>query len=296
MTSRVLPFLLSMPLSAPLFDGQAHAMPNDNPRESIGDGEVIVINDCRPGHVAWNIDGVVHCVNPVGLPPPAPPPQQGDPDRGIGGDCGRAPSSGPVAACGGGTRRPNRREKCIAKAEKWENTCVAQTIAFHKECRSTAYDQAIGLCTGQGASAADNTEPRRPCYGPVVDRYYNATDHRFEDEVRLNDMGKPVYWDPVHNVACDDRRGCAGSWLYERPEATVSGGSSSSWGVNGGVQVGVPGFSAEVGGNEGGGESMTVEIKFDPRLGGYMTCVNGTQAWRDTCSAKSGEMKAKCPR
>jgi hypothetical protein len=280
MTAR-LPFLLSVPLTlaAPL---GAHAMPNDDPRGSIGsrgDGEVIVINDCRPGSVRWNIDGEIHCVGVGSMPPSTPPPSQGDPDRGIGGGCGRAPSSGPVAACGGGTRRPNRREKCIKEAEDWGKTCTAQTVAFLKQCRSVNYDIAIGHCTGQGASGA-NLKPRPPCVEPVRETIWDPVEQSFRvEELPLNDMGKPVYWDPVHNVACDDRRGCAGSWLYPRPEATVSSGSSSSWGANGSVQVGVPGFSAELGGNEGGGESMTVEVKYDPRLGAYHSCGAGADMW-----------------
>jgi hypothetical protein len=53
--------------SVPLLVAPAIAAPMDNSQGSIGsrgDGEVIVINDCRPGSVRWNIDGEVHCVAP----------------------------------------------------------------------------------------------------------------------------------------------------------------------------------------------------------------------------------------
>jgi hypothetical protein len=295
MTAR-LPFVLSVPLTlaAPL---GAHAMPMDDSQVSIGsrgDGEVIVINDCRPGSIRWNIDGEVHCVG-IGAMPSAPPPSHGPTDPGDSG-C-RAPRMATGARCGGGgTRRPNRREQCIKEARKWGETCTAQAIAFLKQCRSVTYDIAIGYCTGQGAVGADN-RPRRPCTEPVRETIWDPVEQSFRvNELPLNDMGKPVYWDPVHNVACDDRRGCAGSWLYERPEATVSSGSSSSWGTNSSVQIGVPGFSTGLGGNEGGGESMTIEVKYDPRLGGYQSCGVGAGRWRDACSAKSAEMEAKCLR
>jgi hypothetical protein len=293
-----LPLLLSVPvtLAAPL---GAHAMPNDDPRGSIGsrgDGEVIVINDCRPGSVRWNIDGAVHCVSPIALPNPTPPPPQGDPDRGQGG-CEQAPSSGPVAACGGGgTRRPNRREKCIKEAQEWENECKRQTVAYSVACNSASYDLAIGLCTVQGVFTADGKGPRQPCTSPVLEGHYNEADQAWEWTVQKNHLGKPIHWDPAERVPCDDPRGCAGSWLHGRPGATVSSEVTSSWGTNGSLQVGVPGFSAGLGGNTGGGQSMTVEIKYDPRLGAYAVCAQGTQAWATACVANAGEKAARCPR
>jgi hypothetical protein len=291
-----LPFLLSIPMTFAVPLG-AHAAPMDDSQVSIGsrgDGEVIVINDCRPGSVRWNIDGEIHCVGHP-MPPhsrePIPP---SDPDRGIGG-C-RAPSSGAVAACGGGgTRRPNR-EKCMKKADKWHATCKTQAPVFSSACISASYDIAIGLCTAEIPAGGNGLPRRKPCYGPVVDRYYNATDHRFEDEVRVNDFGKPVYWDPIHKVACDDPRGCAGTWLHESPESTISSGTSSSRGVTGSVHVEVPGLGAEMGGNEGSSESVTVEVKYDPKKGFYSACAQHTGSWAQTCAKKTAEMKAQCPR
>jgi hypothetical protein len=173
---------------------------------------------------------------------------------------------------------------------------VQQAPVFSSTCASTSYDVAIGLCTAEIPTGSNGVPRRKPCYGPVKDTFYNATENRFEVEVRLNEYGKPVYWDPIHNVACDDPRGCAGSWLHERPASTVSSGTSSSRGVTGSMHVTLPGFGGELGGNEGSSESMTVEVKYDPQVGFYGACAQNTNSWSQTCAKKAGEMEAQCPR
>jgi hypothetical protein len=291
-------FLPSTLLSSALVALPVAAAPMDGSQVSIGsrgDGEVIVINDCRPGSIRWNIDGEIHCVGVASLPPSTPPPSQGDPDRGIGGGCGRAPSSGPVAACGGGTRRPSRA-KCLKKAEEWHKECEEKTVAFREACVSSAYDLAIAQCTSSIPTGADAVPRDEPCTGPLWDAEYSEADQAWIMTPRKNAMGKPIHWDPIANVACDDPRGCAGSWLHGRPGATVSSGAASSWGTNGSMQIGLPGFGANVGGSQGGSESMTVEIKYDPREGAYQSCGNGTSTWMNACFTKKGELEAQCPR